>query len=104
MSRKSTIVDKMSMHFAEVGKVQTLHEYVRSGGGPISVPAIKSSCGSWARMVRICNSVYPDRMGLAKGVTTAPEEVKAPEPPKKETSEGVKTASEALAKLRGADE
>ena len=90
------------MHFAEVGKVQTLHEYVRSGGGPISIQAIKSSCGSWARMVRICNSVYPDRMGLARGVTTAPEEVKAPV--KEESAADIKTAADALAKLRGSNE
>ena len=107
MSRKGIIIDKMSMYFAEKGKVVTRNEYVRSGGGPFSVQAILRTCGSWARMVSICNRTYPDRMEFTR---QEPKVVKEPTkvviPPKAEEGslEGIATAEDALAKLRGSNE
>ena len=107
MSRKYNVVDKMSMHFAELGRVQTRNEYVRSGGGPFTVQAILRTCGSWARMVAICNKTFPDRMEFTvpePKVAKAAPKIEIPEASDEGELEGIATAEDALAKLRGSNE
>jgi len=109
MTRKTKAVDQLSEYFATIEEVPTRNEYMLRNDGPLSFPAIRRSCGSWVRMIAICDRTYPDRMAIARG-SEAKAAPPAPEmPPKpvdvpKKTEAQVTTASEALQKLKEANE
>lgn len=113
-NRKTVVADKMSMHFMEVGEIQSRHAYVRGPRGPYTIQQITRVCGSWTRMVGLCRKLFPDRMSQ---VESAPEPVIEPvakpvaepvseEPqvdiPEKTENPSVQTAKDALARLREA--
>ena len=103
MTRKHVVCDKMTMHFMEAGKVQTYHEYLRNGGGPVRLHNIKRIMGTWARLIAMCDRLYPDRMAAARGQVAVQEETpEVVEPAPAESK--IITAREALAKLGGTDE
>jgi hypothetical protein len=94
MSRKSNVVDQMSEYFAYKGRIMTRSQYVKENDGPLTLPAIARSCGSWARMLKIAERSYPDRMAIARG--GKPQPVVKKEAPK---ADPIKTAAEALKEL-----
>lgn len=106
MTRKVRAVDLLSEYFATKGRVLSRTEYVKENDGPLSLPAIKRSCGSWSRMIRICDNSHPDRMAIARGAKPEVE----PEAPKQEPEKvptrnaAITSAAEALQKLKENDE
>lgn len=106
--RKQRTVDLMSEYFASKGKILSRNEYIQQNDGPLTLPAIKRSCGSWARMVAICERTHPDRMASTRGEELPPKEPVAEVPPTPLETEkpvrGPKTAAEALAQLGATNE
>ena len=97
MSRKANVVDQMSEYFAYKGRIMTRSEYVKEKDGPLTLPAIARSCGSWTRMLKIAERAYPDRMAIARGIKSeATISVVEKEEP---VGDPIKTAAQALKEI-----
>jgi len=98
MTRKLTVVDTLSDFFAMHGKIYTLEEYSKLVDKPLSVQAIKRTCGSWVRMLAIAERAFPDRMAIAAGV-----QEESPPPPVEEDPPKL-SAKQALSSVKVKDE
>jgi hypothetical protein len=90
---KKRVVDQMSRYFQSKGYILNTVEYMKAKDGPVSLPAIKRSCGSWARMVALCKSAHPDRVTFGEQLVVVEKPVIVKREPV--------TAAEALARLEG---
>lgn len=92
--RKVTLLKAMSAYFSAKGRVLSLAEYTAANDGPYHPATIRKVCGSWVKMVHLCNHNYPELLEPREPVLVTPAVYE--EPVKEPIS-----AAEALAMLEG---